>query len=132
MSLAGIENFLRSYPHLEGLKEFSLSGLSVTDDIIVLVASKCTGLTSFGMGYSDISESGLLKFFTIIGGQLAKLNLSWHSSVHSTISISFLLECISMYCPKLVELDVSGMRNLNSAHLVQLIEQRIQLVSLIV
>ena len=129
MTPQGVQNFFLSYPHVHRLREMHVSGLMINDDILVSVAAKCTGLTSFGLGYSDVSESGLSKLLSVLGPQFVKLNVSWLSTLHAQISTAFLLEVLATYCPRLIELDVSGMKNFTSANLTQLLDTRIMQVS---
>eukprot|EP01034_Spumella_vulgaris_P021304 gene21304-27334_t len=125
MSVKGVQQFVNTFKGIAKLKELNLSGLMITDEIITHISLHCPSLSAFGLGYSDVSEGGLLKLFTNIGSQLTKLNVSWLASPHSPVSTSFLLESVSTYCPRLVDLDVSGMKSLTAAHLVQLVETRL-------
>ena len=119
---------------LDSMKELHVSGLSVNDGVLQLLASKLHQLEALSIGYSEISEPAFGKLLQSIGGNLRHLNVSWVSSnplaATNTISSSFLIDSICLLCPKLVELDISGYRNLTANQLVQLLEKKAEKVSI--
>ncbi len=129
MTVKGVQAFLNHSRYLGELRELHISGLMITDDILTSVASSCRGLTAVGIGFADVSEAGLLKLFLGVGPQLLSLNVSWLSSATAQIGSSFLIDCIAVHCPHLVELDISGLKNFSATNIAQLLETRLLQVS---
>lgn len=123
-----LSSFISSYPLAGQMKELHISGLPITDDILFLIANNFSEVERLSIGYGDISEVGISKLLRHVGSQLTYLNISWISSNPNssilTVTPSFLVDSLSLQCPKLTELDITGIRNLNSSHICQLIEKK--------
>lgn len=129
----GVRRLVTGFAHINKLQQLDLSGLSLSDATILLVAEKCTELTSIGLGYLDLRESTYATLFTNLGAQLETIDISWPSTVvpssNNQISADFLLHSLSALCTRVTELDVSGNRNVTTDVLRELIERKLAQVS---
>lgn len=130
------------------LIEFYISGLIINDIMLHLISKKCIKLKGFGINYANISEDGLHKFLTSssnipncpIGLNLETLHIAWIGTAgigipsdsiveRPQLSSEFFTVNLVQYCPKLTELDISGLKNVTSNALIQYLDQRLRLVS---
>lgn len=128
----GIREYLQS-PSVAHLQELSLAGLQLTDEIFNLIAKKCTQLRKLSFAYSNCTETALRTMLTHVGSQLESLSVAWIGSnfpdnATYQLTSDFIADFLPRHCPRLVELDVSGLKNVTSSTLANLIEVKYQQV----
>lgn len=132
MTAEGLESFFQQDEFV--LRELYIPGLPINDKHLEIISMKYTELRSLSIAYSDVQESSLVALCSALGPKLEYLNLSWLScqseAVHPQLSFSCLLELMTLHCPKVIELDVSGLKTLGAIHLLRLIELKLQQVRL--
>lgn len=125
---AGVRQFLIGFSNISRLRELNLSGLQISDATILLIAEKCTSLTSLGLGYLDLRESTYLALLNRLGSQLDSLDLSWPSAVvgaaNAQLSADFLINSLTNLCPRITSLDLSGNKNVTFDVLRELLERK--------
>jgi hypothetical protein len=125
----GLNLFFTSFRNCSALTELNISGLAVDNEILNSVANSCCSLTVLGIAYADVGEEAINYLISKLGYQLKRLNISWLStypgSINAPIGTSNFTEVIPMSCPKLTEIDVSGLRFLGIVHLMHMIELKI-------
>jgi hypothetical protein len=128
ITVSGLHNFVNNSSHK--LSNLQLAGLPITDELVVNLASKFALLTCLNISYSNIKEDTLIHICKVLGKQLSSLNVSWHScqleSVNPQFSFGCFIELMTMYCRRLVELDISGIRSLGVVHILRLVELKSQ------
>jgi len=129
----GLSRFINRYSGLEDVKVLHISGLCINDEIIYGIIKRCVSLTVLGISYADISETALSALLDKFGSQLEKLNLSWLGNmtpnVHGVIHGGTLSDMISSKCPKLTELDISGIKTVHLPNISNLLDFKIQQVT---
>lgn len=125
----GVRFFLKNYRHISTLESISLSGLSISDETVLLLLQQCTGLLSLSLAYLDLKESTILQVLQVLGKQLEQLDLSWPSTTpnsrNTQPSSAFLIEHIPALCPMLTVLDLTANRNLQLPHVQEIIERKL-------
>lgn len=128
----GLSKFINQFNGLTDIKVLQISGLCIKDEIINGIIKKCSNLTVLGISYADISEIALSSLLDKFGPQLEKLNISWLGnmtpSIHGVIHGGTLADIISSKCPKLTELDISGIKTIHLPNISHLLEFKVQQV----
>lgn len=131
MTAFGIHSFLKR-PIASRLVDISISGLIITDDILDTMAKRCKNLTRLGLNYIDVSENAVRNLVDAVAPQLEHLSIAWIGTIvgsqHPQISAEFISQYLAKHCPRLSELDVSGLRNINYSCLLQLLDEKYQQV----
>lgn len=132
ISNSSIQKFLTNYKNFSYLQTLEISGLPIDDSILFLIADKCINAINIGIGYSDISENAFNYLIEKVGERLSKLNISWLSQISMPINYQLngnvIIELLSK-CPKLKELDISGVKTLNINNIMQLLDFKVQQVN---
>lgn len=125
MTEQGVVRFLNTYPFAQLLKELNLSGLPVTDSVLLALVNRCRAVETLGIAYALVHEEDVKILLSRIGNRLKKLNIAWLpcNDTSNTYSVSF-FEHINATCPVLVALDLSGMRTVTAATLQKFLEAR--------
>lgn len=110
---SGINRMLDDSNTAHRLQELNIAGLSATFSTSRLIALRCTGLTTLNIAYALLSEHDIMNMLESIGNSLEVLSIAWISSHNSVdeIKLTF-LEFLCSTCPRLKELDISGLKNL--------------------
>ena len=142
----GLVSFLSS-SKASDLKYLYISGLSINDNLLYLISKKCLKLKGLGINYANVSEDCLHKILTApssipgitIGQNLEIFHLGWIGSGggiptdslidRPQLTSEFFTVNLVTYCPKLIELDVCGLKNVTANALLQYLDQRLRLVS---
>jgi hypothetical protein len=156
ISSQGLMTFLKS-PSAAQLTELSVAGLvGVTDEALALITLHCPKLRVLSINYTDISEKGLRNALSnspsalssssislspsSLGGQLESLHIAWiGTTLTSTdaqdkpaLSSEFFSDFLPVACPRLTELDLSGLKNVNTFTITNYLGKKVCLVSLFV
>ena len=137
---------------ISNLTEFYISGLYINNTILNLITKQCHNLTKIGINYACITEDILRQFLTIHGSNLIVLHIAWLSTpIHTTttsdntttttdtgtggtgtgnvtaekqLTPEFFSDFLPSACPKLVELDVCGIKSVTGPVIKQYLDSR--------
>lgn len=127
MTVSGILHFLKTKLATR-LEELHLSGLPITDEMMEIIGRRCNSLKTLGINYTDVSESSIRACLNEIGERLQILSVAWiavSTDLTATqISEDFFSQFLPKACPKLVDLDVTGIRNLHAAALLSYLDAK--------
>lgn len=134
MTETGLQHFIINYPHAHSLQELHVSGLPLTPEVLGVVAKQCSSLRSLSLGYAIVTPETFKGFMEKIGDGLEYLSLAWAESVLQQDigggdNNSSLVDLVRQNCAQLVSLDLTGVKNVNSAALNQLIDYKYSQVS---
>jgi hypothetical protein len=125
----GVKFFVKQYRGINHIEDFTISGLTISDDTILQILRTCSNLKHFRIAYLDLKESTLIQIFQVLGRQLESLDLSWPSSTPNARNVQpsgpFLVEHLPSLCPMLTTLDLSANRNITLAHIQEIIERKL-------
>jgi hypothetical protein len=130
ISSSVLNKFFNTFPRISYLTFLNISGQEVNDETLNTIKIKCSSLAQLGLGYADISESALRQCLTAIGPQLEILNLSWINTTTSCenqqLSVDFFVNFLPRVCPKVIDLDVSGLKNVSLITISQYLDAKTQ------
>ena len=113
LSSDGITAFLQNKKVMGRFCELHLSGLSLTDAHMALLAQNCAKVTTLSVAYAEVSEASLRGMLQALGQQLVVLNVGWVLTFNAELPVaSDFLDFIGKTCPFLAELDISGLKSL--------------------
>lgn len=134
MTRDGIASLFKCKHLMKTLESLNIAGLPVNDSIVSLISLNCKTLKSLFIGYADISEQEILRCLEAIGSKLEILSLSWICTVSGSINIQInseaLVAAVLNTCPKLTEIDLSGLKSFNLANAQTLLDFKYQKASL--
>lgn len=122
----GLLHFIKKFTRSNLLEEFHISGLTITTDVLDAIAKHCTSLRSLSLGYAILSSDIFKDFMEKIGSQLEYLCVAWVGPLNplDTIASDYLYH-VSCNCPKLTDIDITGIKNVSISSLQQLIDYKI-------
>lgn len=122
----GLVQFLRKYPNAKNMKELNLSGLPVTQAVLVTLIDKCRSLDVLGIGYALAHEDTVKLVLKELGPKLKSLNISWMLSGDEYDNYGYdFFEVINSSCRMLTTLDLCGMRTVTAATLQKFLDARV-------
>ena len=138
------------------LSRFFVCGISISNSTLMLIAKNMPNLTQLGISYANINEEHLKVLLQntktasggTFGSQLEVLHMAWvgyrttstatanavalydpsEPTTATTISSDFFIDFLPNICPILYELDVSGLKGVNSTSLAHYVDARLDLV----
>eukprot|EP01041_Mallomonas_annulata_P001887 gene1887-3659_t len=123
---AGISEFLDGHQKIESFVGLHLSGLPLTDDHLLVITRRGQSLTAIGVAYANISEQTLKGLLQVVHARLEHLCISWTTVNKEGDHFSnAIFEFLARSCPRLVELEVNGLRNVSVTVLQQLVDTKI-------
>jgi hypothetical protein len=126
---------------LANLSAINIGGLNVTRSVIDSICEHCTAIKTLGVSYcsnSVINEASLGRIVSQYAGSLERLEFAWlgcsSMGVDSAtltvteISADFLV-LLATTCPRLIHVDVCGMKCFNIANVQRMIDSRNAMVA---
>jgi len=121
----GVERFLDTNPNIGNFVGLHLSGLKLNSSILAKIGEKCAALTALSLSYSECPEDDIRKLIVTIGKQLDSLSVGWLFSLQTDVHCrSDFLDHIARHCPRLQELDISGLKNVQTIHIEELVSSK--------
>mmetsp|Transcript_5277 Transcript_5277/g.5419 ORF Transcript_5277/g.5419 Transcript_5277/m.5419 type:complete len:327 (+) Transcript_5277:197-1177(+) len=123
----GIRMLLLSHSNMSNFKAIHLSGLPVTEEHIGIIQKKTKYLTSVSFAYATLSELCFKQFIHTVGSRLESICIGWTTTKIETgehVSNS-VLEFLVSSCPRLVIMDISGLKNVTASFIQQLVDIKI-------
>ena len=131
---------------ISNLIELYISGLYINNTILTHITKQCHNLTKIGINYACITEDVLRQFLTVHGSNIIVLHIAWlFTPIHTTATTSdttttgtgtgnvttekqltpeFFSDFLPNACPKLVELDVCGIKSVTGPVIKQYLDSR--------
>jgi len=125
MTRNAINYFLSNFSNISSIQKLNIAGLPI-DNYTLESLNKCNSLTSLSLAYADVDETALRTCLNKIGNRLDNLNISWIATNSGTtcypLSTDFFVEFLALACPRLIELDVCGLKNANASTLLRFLD----------
>lgn len=132
MTSRGINYFMTRYSNIGSIQRLHIAGLSINNDTLVSL-DRFHSLTHLSVAYGDLDEIALRTCLNKIGNRLEYLNISWIATNSGTtcypLSTDFFVEFLALVCPRLIELDVCGVKNANASTLLRFLDFKLAQVS---
>jgi hypothetical protein len=127
MTASGLQRFINNYSSAHSLRELHVSGLPLSPEVLAAVAKRCPSLRKLSIGYAIVAPETLESFLQQVGGGLDSLSIAWAELVSSSSSAAPpapLLDTVGRHCAQLTSLDLTGVKNVNTAALTQFIDYK--------
>jgi hypothetical protein len=125
MTNNGINYFMTRFSNLGSIQNLHIAGLPINNDTLVYL-ERWYSLTHLSIAYADIDELALRACLNKIGNRLEYLNISWIATNSGTtcypLSTDFFVEFLALACPRMIELDVCGVKNANASTLLRFLD----------
>ena len=135
MTNNGINYFMTRFSNLGSIQKLHIAGLPINNDTLVYL-ERWYSLTHLSIAYADIDELALRACLNKIGNRLEYLNISWIATNSGTtcypLSTDFFVEFLALACPRMIELDVCGVKNANASTLLRFLDFKLTQVLFII
>lgn len=108
MTRPGLLRLIEKHENHSKFVKVHVSGHLLTDDAVAVIASKCKKLHSISVGYTAITEKGLIAMLER-RKTITKLAVHWNTKVTDT-----LMYHMAEKCPNLQYLNVCGIKSISN------------------